>query len=140
MEIKSLSLNEWLLLIKTHISDITDKVKYEYLGVKFKPSDVGTPPPSLWVTWEYNKEEGSFYAECNTHPGIFTVGRTDKESIVNFNNSAYKYFGVPRFLAKKYGLMYKPPLEQLERLKESGAPIELELKRLPVDKYAKSFA
>lgn len=140
MEIKNLSLQEWLLLIKTHLLDTIDDIRYDYLGQKFRPSEMGTPPPSLWVTWEYSKEGESFYAECTTHPGIFSVGRTDKESISNFNYSAYKYFGVPRFLARKYGLRYKPPLEALERIKESGAPIKLELKYLPVQKYAQSPA
>lgn len=140
MDTKNLSPKEYLLLVKTHILDIIDNIKYDRLGQKFDPSEMGTPPASLWVTWEYSKKEKSFYAECDTHPGIFTVGRTDIESIINLNNAAYKYFGVPRFLAKKYGLIYKPPLEQLERLKKSGAPIKLELKRLPVQQYAQSLA
>ena len=107
-----LLLEDIYLFFKSKFLNFEEFIRYKVLEAP--PSTIDYLPQSIDIRWTYDKKNKSFYAESPSHPEIYTAGNSIEEVVNSINDAVYTYFDVPRYLAKRLGNRYLPPLELIE--------------------------
>jgi hypothetical protein len=112
------------LYLKLYLEKIEDYFRYDVFNQTKEPY---TLPPAMNITFEYDKEDKSYFAKATHLEGVYTSANDIDTLIKNINYQLYEYFYVPRYRFKELGYYYKPPINALERAKEKGAPITVKI-------------
>lgn len=83
--------------------DIVDFVKYDIFKKKIEKIKL---PSELRMRKGYDKENGTYWLECDDLPGFVASASSEKQLLKEVYETLLVYFDVPRYLAKrmnKYG-------------------------------------
>ncbi len=86
------------------IADISGILKYEILKEKYNP-DI---PRTIFIKLDEDKRYKTILAQAPEYPGLITVVKNKAELVDKVNDAIYTYFGVPRYIAKKWSNQFFP--------------------------------
>jgi len=112
------------LYFKLYLEKVEDYFRYDVFN---QSKESYALPPSINITFDYDKEDKSYFAKATYLEGVYTASHDIDSLIKDINYQLYTYYYVPRYRFKELGFRYKPPVRALERVREEGAPVSLKI-------------
>lgn len=97
-------MSEVKVFLLEFLADLSGIVRYEILKEKYYP-DI---PRSIFIKLEEDKKYKTLLAHAPEYPGLVTVVKNKADLVDKVNDAIYTYFGVPRYIAKKWANQFFP--------------------------------
>lgn len=85
-------------------AELSGILKYEILKEKYYPNI----PRTINIKLEEDKKYKTILAQAPEYPGLVTLVKNKAELVDKVNDAIYTYFGVPRYIAKKWTNQFFP--------------------------------